>query len=38
MIHAVNRQPVAGLAELRAALDAVKSGDPVVLHSSATAS
>ena len=27
-----NRQPVAGMSDLRAALAAVKAGDPVVLH------
>ena len=32
VIHVVNRQPVAGMADLRAALAAVKTGDPVVLH------
>jgi serine protease Do len=32
VIHVVNRQPVAGLADLRAALAKVKTGDPVVLH------
>lgn len=32
VIHVVNRQPVAGLADLRAALDKVKPGEPVVLH------
>ena len=32
VIHVVNRQPIAGMADLRAALDAVKTGDPVVLH------
>ena len=32
MIHVVNRQPVAGMADLRAALAAIKTGDPVVLH------
>ena len=32
VIYAVNRTPVAGVAELRAALDALKAGDPVVLH------
>ena len=32
IIYAVNRKPVAGLAELRAALDALKPGDPVVLQ------
>ncbi len=32
VIHVVNRQPVAGMADLRAALAAIKSGDSVVLH------
>ena len=32
VIHVVNRQPVAGMNDLRAALAAVKTGDPVVLH------
>jgi len=32
VIHVVNRQPVAGLSDLRAALAGVKTGDPVVLH------
>jgi serine protease Do len=32
VIHVVNRQPVAGLADLRALLDKVKTGEPVVLH------
>lgn len=32
VIHVVNRQPVAGMADLLAALAAVKTGDPVVLH------
>jgi len=32
IIYAVNTKPVAGLAELRAALDALKPGDPVVLQ------
>jgi serine protease Do len=32
VIHVVNRQPIAGMADLRAALAAVKAGDPVVLH------
>lgn len=32
VIHVVNRQPVAGMADLRAALAAVKTGDPVVMH------
>jgi serine protease Do len=32
VIHVVNRQPVAGMADLRAALAAVKPGDPVVMH------
>jgi serine protease Do len=32
VIHVVNRQPVAGLSDLRAALAPVKAGDPVVLH------
>ena len=32
VIHVVNRQPVAGMSDLRAALAAVKTGDPVVLH------
>ena len=32
VIYAVNRTPVSGLAELRAALDGLKTGDPVVLH------
>jgi serine protease Do len=32
VVFAVNRTQVAGLAELRAALDALKPGDPVVLH------
>jgi serine protease Do len=32
VIHVVNRQPIAGLADLRAAIAALKAGDPVVLH------
>ncbi len=32
VIHVVNRQPIAGMADLRSALAAVKAGDPVVLH------
>jgi serine protease Do len=32
IVYGVNRRRVAGLAELRAALDGVKSGDAVVLH------
>jgi serine protease Do len=32
VIHVINRQPVAGLADLRAALAGVKAGEPVVLH------
>ena len=32
VIYSVNRNPVAGLAELRSALDAFKPGDPVVLQ------
>jgi serine protease Do len=32
IIYAVNRRPVGGLRELRAALDALKPGDAVVLH------
>ena len=32
VIYSVNRNPVAGLAELRTALDAFKPGDPVVLQ------
>jgi len=32
VIHVVNRQPVAGLADLRAALETLKAGEPVVLH------
>jgi len=32
VIHVVNRQPVVGLSDLRAALAPVKTGDPVVLH------
>jgi len=32
IIYAVNTKPVASLAELRAALDALKPGDPVVLQ------
>ena len=32
VVYAVNRTPVAGLSELRAALDALKPGDPVVLQ------
>jgi S1-C subfamily serine protease len=32
IIYAVNTKPVAGLAELRAALDALTPGDPVVLQ------
>jgi serine protease Do len=32
VIHVVNRQPVAGLGDLRAALGPIKTGDPVVLH------
>ena len=32
VIHVVNRQPVAGMADLRAALAALKTGEPVVLH------
>ena len=32
VVYAVNRTPVAGLAELRAALDAAKPGDAVVLQ------
>jgi len=32
VIHVINRQPVAGLNDLRTALLGVKSGQPVVLH------
>jgi len=32
VIHAVNRTPVPGLPELRAALDALKAGESVVLQ------
>jgi serine protease Do len=32
VVYAINRTPVAGLAELRAALDGLKTGDPVVLQ------
>ena len=32
VVYAINRTPVAGLVELRAALDALKPGDPVVLQ------
>jgi len=32
VIHVLNRQPIAGLADLRAALAPLKAGDPVVLH------
>jgi serine protease Do len=32
VVYAVNRNPVAGLAQLRAALDTLKSTDPVVLQ------
>ena len=32
VVYAVNRTPVAGLTELRAALDGLKTGDPVVLQ------
>jgi serine protease Do len=32
VIHVVNRQPIAGLADLRAALAPLKAGEPVVLH------
>src|SRR5688572_20503134 len=32
VVYAVNRKPVASVAELRAALDQLKSGDAVVLH------
>jgi serine protease Do len=32
VVYAVNRKPVAGLKDLRTALDGFKSGDPVVLH------
>src|SRR5262249_15943867 len=32
VVYAVNRTPVNGLAELRALLDGLKSGDPVVLQ------
>lgn len=32
VIHVVNRRPIAGLADLRAALATVKAGEPVVLH------
>jgi S1-C subfamily serine protease len=32
VVYAVNRKPVASVKELRAALDAFKSGDAVVLH------
>jgi serine protease Do len=32
VVYAVNRTPVAGLAELRAALNALSTGDPVVLQ------
>ena len=32
VVYAVNRTPVSGLAELRAALDKLKTGDPVVLQ------
>jgi serine protease Do len=32
VIHVLNRQPIAGLSDLRAALAPLKAGDPVVLH------
>ena len=32
VIHVVNRHPIAGLADLRAALAPLKAGEPVVLH------
>jgi serine protease Do len=32
VIHVMNRQPIAGLSDLRAALAPIKAGDPVVLH------
>src|SRR5262245_31974163 len=32
IIDAINRKPVAGIGELRAALDGLKTGDPVVLQ------
>jgi serine protease Do len=32
VVYAINRRPVAGLAELRAVLDELKTGDPVVLQ------
>jgi serine protease Do len=32
VVHSVNRKPIATVAELRAALDAVSPGDPVVLQ------
>ena len=32
VVYAVNRTPVAGLTELRAVVDALKTGDPVVLQ------
>ena len=32
VIHVVNRQPIAGMGDLRAALAAIKPGEPVVLH------
>ncbi len=32
VIHVVNRQPIAGMADLRSALAALKAGDSVVLH------
>ena len=32
IVYAINRAPIAGLAELRAALDVLKMGDPVVLQ------
>jgi len=32
VVYAVNRKPIASVAELRTAIDAFKTGDPVVLH------
>jgi serine protease Do len=32
VVYAVNRKPIASVAELRAAIDGFKTGDPVVLH------
>jgi S1-C subfamily serine protease len=38
VVHAVNGRPVGGVADLRAAIEGFKTGDPIVLHSNAAAS